>query len=152
MSENHSHSHKKCIVCDWQIDDGTGVEVDYQDRKLSLCSDECSEKFKKSPAKFVKAALISIVLGMTTNAALAESSSDAYRILVTERDHLAARYDAAARDVDDLEKQITAVRHNSSRETDYAKTELDKLLDDKSRELKEIEFEIRDLNQALAKV
>jgi hypothetical protein len=89
---------------------------------------------------------------MTTNAALAESSSDAYRILVTERDHLAARYDAAARDVDDLEKQITAVRHNSSRETDYAKTELDKLLDDKSRELKEIEFEIRDLNQALAKV
>lgn len=140
----------KCVVCDWEIKD-EDFRVSYGDKQLKVCSDECVDKFNKTPAKYVHALLISICLGLGSNPALAQSADDAYKIIVAERQQLASRYDATARDVDDLEKKISLLKRDSSQEAKRAETELDKRLSAKSRDLKDLEYQIQDLDQVLKK-
>ncbi len=146
-----THHHKKCVVCDWQIEDD-GIKVEFEEKKLLVCSDDCAEKFYKAPGKYIQALLISILLGLAANPALAESSDDAYKMIVAARTQLVSRYDATARDVDDLEKQVAVLKRDTSQEAKRVEAELDKRISSKSRELKDLEFQIRDLDQALKKV
>lgn len=153
MSEHNMRDHTKCVVCDCQIkEDEVKIEVEFRDKKLTVCSEECADKFHKSPGKYVQAVLISIVLGLASNPALAESADEAYKIILNERSQLATRYDATARDVDDLEKQIANLKKDYSQEAKRVEAELDKRLSAKSREMKDLEFQIKDLDQALKKV
>jgi YHS domain-containing protein len=145
VSEIHQ---KKCVVCDYQVDNAGG-SVEFGDKQLTVCSNECADKFKENPLKYLKAALISIILGLTVNPAIAASADEAYQMINAEKRHLMSRYDATAREFDQLEKQIAALRHDTSQEAGRAEGELDKELSYKSRELKQIEFQIRDLDQAL---
>lgn len=42
----------KCPVCDWEIkDDGTQVRAD--GRVILVCCEECAEKVRKEPAKYI---------------------------------------------------------------------------------------------------
>jgi hypothetical protein len=141
----------KCLVCDWQIEDD-GIKVEFEDKKVTVCSSECADKFHKSPTKYIQAAIISIFLGLTSNPAIAASTDDAYKFIVAQQGQLVSRYNATARDVDELEKQIAVLRHDSSRQAESAENELEKRLDFKSRELTDLKFEIRDLEETLKKV
>ena len=136
-----------CLVCECEIEEH--VEVKFGNKPLTVCSDECADKFKKNPVKYIKAAIVSIIMGLTVNPAIAASADEAYQIVATERTHLMSRYDATARDADDLQRRIAALKHDTSAEAGRAEDELDKELSEKTRELKDLEFQIRDLDQAL---
>ena len=45
---------KKCPVCDWEIKDG-GIKVKVAGKEITVCCDDCAQKAKESPAKYVKA-------------------------------------------------------------------------------------------------
>jgi len=150
-ANHHIKSHTKCLVCDCQFEDD-GIKVEFGDKKVIVCSSECGDKFKKTPAKYIQAALISIFLGLTSNPAIAASADEAYKVIVAEQGQLVSRYDATARDVDELEKQIAVLKHDYSREVKSAEDELERQLTLKSRELTDLKFQIRDLEQALKKV
>ncbi|HEY9717196.1 MAG TPA: hypothetical protein V6C69_07000 [Trichormus sp.] len=139
-----------CLVCECEIEEH--VEVKFGSKPLTVCSNECAGKFKKNPAKYIKSLLISIIMGLTVNPAIAASADEAYQIIATERTHLMSQYDATAREADDLQRRIAALKHDSSREAGRAEDELDRELSDKNRELKELEFQIHDLDQALKPV
>lgn len=151
MNTSGCEVHTKCLVCDWKIED-EGVAVDFEDKKLTLCSTECVDKFKKSPTKFIHSALISIFLGLSVNPALAASSDDAYRFIVAAQGQLVSRYDATAREVDELEKQIATLKRDYSKEAKLAEDELEKQLSEKSHELTDLKFQIQDLENALKRV
>jgi hypothetical protein len=145
VSEKHA---VKCLVCADEFHDN-GAEVKFHHKQLTVCSTECADKFNANPIQYAKAALISILIGVSANPALASSSDEAYQMISTERAHLMTRYDVAARDVDDLQKQIAVLRHDTSREAERAESELDKQLSYKNRELQQLEFQIRDLDDAM---
>ena len=44
--------NQKCPVCDWEIKD-KGVEVKVEGRSVRVCCDECAEKVRKEPGKFL---------------------------------------------------------------------------------------------------
>jgi septal ring factor EnvC (AmiA/AmiB activator) len=151
MSANHDTSHSKCLVCGDQLEDEV-IKVEFDDKQIAVCSCECQDLFKKAPAKYILAAVISIFLGLTSNPAIASSVDEAYKFIVAEQGQLVSRYDATARDVDELEKQIAVLKHDLSQEAKRAENELEKQLTLKSRELTDLKFQIRDLEQALKKV
>lgn len=151
-ANNHTKCHTKCLVCDCQIEDD-GIKIEFGDKKVTVCSSgECGDKFKKAPAKYIQAALISIFLGLTSNPAIAASSDEAYKLIVAEQGRLVSQYDATARDIDELEKQIAVLKHDYAREVKSAEDELKKKVTRKSQELTDLKFQIRDLDQALKKV
>jgi len=45
---------KKCPVCDWEIKNG-GKTVKLSGRSVVVCCDDCGEKVKANPAKYLKA-------------------------------------------------------------------------------------------------
>ena len=45
---------KKCLVCDWEIKSG-GKNVRVSGRSVVVCCDDCGEKVKANPAKYLKA-------------------------------------------------------------------------------------------------
>jgi hypothetical protein len=151
MGTNETKCHSKCVVCDWQIEDD-GIKVDFGEKKVTVCSSECEDKFKIAPTKYILAALISILMGLTSNPALAASTDEAYKLIASEQGQLVSRYDATARDVDELEKQIAVLKRDYSREVKSSEDELEKQLGIKSRELSDLKFQIRDLEQALKRV
>jgi YHS domain-containing protein len=152
LSTNHQAiCDIKCLVCDDPIKDDA-IKVEFGDKQISVCSGECHDKFKKTPAKYMQAALISIFLGLTSNPAIAASSDEAYKFIVAEQGQLVSRYDATARDVDELEKQIAVLKHDPSQEAKRTEDELEKQLSLKGHELTDLKFQIRDLEEALKKV
>jgi len=44
---------KRCPVCDWEIKDG-GKSVKVENQSIVVCCDECAEKVKAEPQKYVK--------------------------------------------------------------------------------------------------
>jgi hypothetical protein len=149
-AKHHTKSHTGCLVCGDQIEDDS-IKVEFGDKQIPVCSGECRDTFKKTPAKYIQAALISIFLGLASNPALADSVDDAYKMIVDEQRQLVSRYDATARDMDNLEKQIAVLKRDDSREVRRVEDELERQLSDKDRELKDLKFQISDLEQALKK-
>ena len=45
---------QKCPECDWEIKDG-GIKLKVGDKEITVCCDECAEKAKKEPARYVAA-------------------------------------------------------------------------------------------------
>lgn len=43
----------KCPVCDWEVKDD-GVQVRHDARVILVCCDECAEKVRKDPTKYIK--------------------------------------------------------------------------------------------------
>ena len=43
---------KKCPVCDWELK-GDAKKVKVKDRTVTVCCDECAEKVKANPGKFL---------------------------------------------------------------------------------------------------
>jgi ribosome-binding protein aMBF1 (putative translation factor) len=46
---------KKCPVCDWDIKE-RGIKVKVGGKEITVCCDDCAQKAKESPAKYVGAA------------------------------------------------------------------------------------------------
>ncbi len=44
--------NKKCPVCDWEIKDG-GKTVNVENTRILVCCDDCAEKVKASPRRYL---------------------------------------------------------------------------------------------------
>ncbi len=150
MCPDQGH-HSKCVVCDWKIED-EGIKVEFRDKHLDVCSDECAVKFRETPVKYFLAVVVAIFLGLNANPAIAGNSGEAYKIILAEREKLVSRYDNTSREVDELEKQIAVLKRSMSNEAKHAEEELEKELSAKSHDLKDLDFQIKDLDQVLKTV
>ena len=48
-------TEEKCPVCDWQITGG-GIKIKVGAKEITVCCDECAEKAKGDPARYVEPA------------------------------------------------------------------------------------------------
>ena len=110
-----------------------------------------NKRFKEVLQTYIAIVATTIVASTAaTQAASASSlSPDTYATLKTERSHAAAKYDAIARDADDLKKRIAELKRDTSREAESARSSLERKLDDESRDLKDLELTIKDLDNAM---
>lgn len=44
----------KCLVCDWDINDG-GIKVKVGGKEITVCCDECAQKAEENPSKYAGA-------------------------------------------------------------------------------------------------
>jgi len=82
-------------------------------------------------------------------AVAAPPSQEAYQTIQAERSHMLSRYDAIARDADDLKRRIADLKRDASPEAGRTVDQLEKQLDDSNQDLRSLDLEIRDLDNAL---
>jgi uncharacterized protein YndB with AHSA1/START domain/predicted nucleic acid-binding Zn-ribbon protein len=82
-------------------------------------------------------------------AVAAPASPQAYQTIQSERSHILSRYDAIARDADDLKRRIADLKRDASPEADRTVEQLEKQLDDSNQDLRTLDLDIRDLDNAL---
>jgi uncharacterized protein YndB with AHSA1/START domain len=87
---------------------------------------------------------------LTTAPAMAETSNT-YKIVVSEKASLMKKYDNLWKDIDATQRELELVKRNSSDsdESQRAADQLDKQLKNQYRDIKELEYEIKDLDSAL---
>lgn len=106
-------------------------------------------EFNKRFREVIQVYLILVATVLAANPALAESASNTYKIVTTEKSRLMTKYDNLWRDVDTKQREMDTVKRNNppdaNKELDY----LDKQLKDKYRDIKEVEYEIKDLDAAV---
>lgn len=113
-------------------------------RIKNLMPPEFAERFRE-----VVQVYITIVATVIVTAGPASAAGNDYQIISTERAHLMSRYDDIWRGVDGLQREITNLKRDHSSESEKVIDRLDKELQDKYRDLRQVEFEIRDLDQAV---
>jgi uncharacterized protein YndB with AHSA1/START domain len=120
-------------------------------RLAAVPAPKFNKRFKEVLQTYIAIVATTIVAStVATQAASASSlSSDTYATLKTERSHAAAKYDAIARDADDLKKRIAELKRDTSQEAESARSSLERKLDDESRDLKDLELTIKDLDNAM---
>lgn len=109
------------------------------------------KRFKEVLQTYV--AIVATTIVATTIIAQPSSASslsdDTYAAIKTQRTHAAAKYDAIARDADDLKRRIADLKRDNSLESDSARGSLEKKLDSEYRDMKDLELTIRDLDNAM---
>jgi len=109
-----------------------------------------SKRFKEVLQTYV--AVVATTVFITTAAAapaMASTSNEAYQEIQTARSHALSKYDALAREADDLKKQIAELKRDASSEAARAEDRLGKQLDEDNRDLTNLDHEIKDLDKAL---
>jgi uncharacterized protein YndB with AHSA1/START domain len=89
-----------------------------------------------------------IVVG-SASSANAETGNTASQAMNEARHRLLSKYDRLWKDADDLRKQIDALNKVSATETDRALDDLDREYKYKIQDLRQIEFDIRDVDKAM---
>jgi uncharacterized protein YndB with AHSA1/START domain len=97
----------------------------------------------------VVATTVVISTAATAQAVSAAPSAEAYQSIQIERAHALSRYDAIARDADQLKKQIADLKRDMSPEAARTVDSLEKQLADHNRDLRDLNFAIRDMDNAL---
>ena len=92
--------------------------------------------------------LILVVTVMAASPALADAPASDYRIVSSERTRLLAKYDNLWHDVDRAQREMDALKRDRQPEAEQNLNYLDKQLKDKYRDIKAVEFEIKDLDLA----
>jgi len=105
--------------------------------------------FNKRFREVIQVYLILVATVLAANPALAESSGDTYKIVTSEKSRLMAKYDNLWRDVDTKQREMDTLKRNNSPDANKELDYLDKQLKDKYRDIKSIEYEIKDLDKAL---
>jgi uncharacterized protein YndB with AHSA1/START domain len=100
-------------------------------------------------AAVVATSAVIVSTAVTPSAAIAAPNNQAYQQIKAEQSHLLSKYDALARDADDLKKQIADLKRDSSDEAVRAADKLQGQLDDDNRDLNKLDLEIKDLDKAL---
>ncbi len=91
-----------------------------------------------------------LVVGAAAQSAEASSlSPESYGALKVQRTNAAAKYDAIARDADDLKRRIADLKRDNTAEADSAAGSLEGKLDSEYRDMKNLEFTIRDIDNAM---
>ncbi|MBA3858178.1 MAG: hypothetical protein C0507_14835 [Cyanobacteria bacterium PR.3.49] len=110
-----------------------------------------SKRFKEVLQTYV--AIVATTIVATTIIAQPVSASslsdDSYVAIKTQRSRAAAKYDAIARDADDLKRRIADLKRDNSAESDSARGSLERKLDSEYRDMKDLELTIRDLDNAM---
>ena len=89
-----------------------------------------------------------IVVG-SAGGANAETGNTAYRAMNEARHRLLSKYEQLWKDADDLRKQMDALKKVSTTETNRALDDLDSEYKYKIQDLRQIEFDVRDLDKAM---
>jgi uncharacterized protein YndB with AHSA1/START domain len=92
--------------------------------------------------------LILVVTVMAASPALADTPASDYRIVSSERTRLLAKYDNLWHDVDKTQREMDALKRERTADADQNLDYLDKQLKNKYRDIKEVEYEIKDLDLA----
>jgi uncharacterized protein YndB with AHSA1/START domain/predicted nucleic acid-binding Zn-ribbon protein len=119
-------------------------------RLTDAISPSFSKRYREVLQTYV--AVVATTVFITTAAAapaMATTSTDAYQEIQAERSHALSKYDALAREADDLKRQIADLKRDSSSESARAADHLGKQLDDDNRDLTSLDHEIKDLDKAL---
>ncbi len=95
---------------------------------------------------FYTAMVLAIVAPL---AAQASGDNGTYQALKAERNRLLQKYDDLRRDSDDIQKKIDSLKRDNSNEAERACDQLDDALKKDYREMKELESQIRDFDNAL---
>ena len=131
---------------------GWHAHLDILKARLSAAIPPSFRKRYKEVLQTYVAIVATTIVAATAGAQAADASSlnqATYESLKTERSHAAAKYDAIARDADDLKRRIADLKRDNSVEADGARGSLESRLADENRDLKDLELTIRDLDNAM---
>jgi uncharacterized protein YndB with AHSA1/START domain len=92
--------------------------------------------------------LILVATVLAASPALAESPNATYKIVTSEKARLMSKYDNLWRDVDKTQREMDAMKRDTAPDNSTLNY-LDKQLKDKYRDIKAVEYEIKDLDAAL---
>lgn len=120
-------------------------------RLADVAAPDFRKRFKEVLQTYVAIVATTIVASTVAvqSASASSLSSETYATLKTERSHAAAKYDAIARDADDLKRRIADLKRDTSQEADSARGSLEQKLADENRDLKDLELTIKDLDNAM---
>jgi uncharacterized protein YndB with AHSA1/START domain/predicted nucleic acid-binding Zn-ribbon protein len=110
-----------------------------------------SKRFKEVLQTYVAVVATTVFISAAAAAtpAVAGTTNEAYQVIQAEKSHILSKYDALAREADDLKKQIADLKRDTSNEAARAADHLGKQLDNDNRDLSAMDIELKDLDRAL---
>jgi len=105
--------------------------------------------FNKRFREVIQVYLILVATVLAANPALAESANSTYKIVTSEKSRLMSKYDNLWREVDTTQREMDTLKRSNQPDANKDLDYLDKKLKDKYRDIKAVEYEIKDLDLAV---
>ena len=120
-------------------------------RLAELVPPDFKKRFREVLQTYVAVVATSVFVATAAFAppAMAQPSNAIYQEVQVERSHILSRYDALARDADDLKRQISDLKRDASSDANQEVQRLERKLDNYNRDLHTLELDIRDLDRVL---
>lgn len=120
-------------------------------RLAGLTPTKFSKRFKEVLQTYIAVVATTLVVASVASQSAEASnlSPETYNTLKVQRTNAEAKYDAIARDAEDLKRRIAELKRDNTSEAASAAGSLENKLDSSYRELKDLDYTIRDLNNAM---
>jgi uncharacterized protein YndB with AHSA1/START domain len=120
-------------------------------RLAGLTPTKFSKRFKEVLQTYIAVVATTLVVASVASQSAEASnlSPETYNTLKVQRTNAEAKYEAIARDAEDLKRRIAELKRDNTSEAASAAGSLESKLDSSYRELKDLDYTIRDLDNAM---